>query len=436
MKKILLTIVLSFLLAATIAQATIPEFITLQGRLSDTNNNPLNGNYDFDLKIYDAASGGTLIWSETQNDIPVANGIFNILLGNVQTLDDDFDDQYWVEISVESSTLSPRVRLTSSPYAYFAENVDTTVIEEATADLYVNETGDTMTGKLNTRGIKSEIPSPSGFIPINYLPPRSGEFIEGSGVLINNSWNSPSLTIDHNAIEVSGSLIPPGYFYEYATRITGGKGLYVSPNITATGTIKSPRFCIGSSCITSWPSGSSGSDVYVNESGDIMYGQLKISNHSSITPLKVDASGGSGYAAELSSSSSGKGTYVYPKLELYGYLNITPAPSQGDKTLIIEGTDIFHWMKYSIPDFNCEHFRGFTKKGTDLPPSNYNGNQICAAHGLTCKWTVVYQYGTGGTLARDDYTGSGKGDCTTMMAYSDIELDQNGPDKLACCEIP
>ena len=137
MKKIfLMSFVLSILLASSIALAAVPKEMTLQGRLTDTNNNPYSGAYDFDIDIYDASSGGTSVFSQTLNDVSVSNGIFNIVLGNVNA---NFDKDYWVEITVESTTLSPRIKLTTSPYAFYVDP----------AGSFVKKSGDTMTGRLN-----------------------------------------------------------------------------------------------------------------------------------------------------------------------------------------------------------------------------------------------------------------------------------------------
>src|SRR5687768_8398845 len=61
-----------------------PEQMTYQGYLADANGaglapaNPLN--YDAVFRIYDASSGGNLLWAETQI-ITVDKGLFSIVLG-------------------------------------------------------------------------------------------------------------------------------------------------------------------------------------------------------------------------------------------------------------------------------------------------------------------------------------------------------------------
>ena len=45
--------------------AVIPEIISYQGILNDNDGNPLNGNYDLTVRIYNQESGGSALW-ETQ----------------------------------------------------------------------------------------------------------------------------------------------------------------------------------------------------------------------------------------------------------------------------------------------------------------------------------------------------------------------------------
>ncbi|MBS3052816.1 MAG: hypothetical protein J4428_05605, partial [Candidatus Aenigmarchaeota archaeon] len=71
MKKLaLLPIIFSLLLIST-ALAAIPSVINYQGKLTDASDNPLTGSYNFVFKIYDVSTGGTALWSETQNNVVV-----------------------------------------------------------------------------------------------------------------------------------------------------------------------------------------------------------------------------------------------------------------------------------------------------------------------------------------------------------------------------
>jgi hypothetical protein len=106
-------------------QAALGTAFTYQGRLTD-GGSPANGTYDFQFKLYDAASSGTQVGSTvTKEDVTVTDGLFTVEL--------DFGsgvftgDARYLEIGVRPgsstgtyTTLSPRQALTATPYALYA----------------------------------------------------------------------------------------------------------------------------------------------------------------------------------------------------------------------------------------------------------------------------------------------------------------------------
>ena len=52
----------------------VPQQINYQGVLADNAGAPLDGTYSMTFAIYDAATLGTLAWSETQGSVTVTNG--------------------------------------------------------------------------------------------------------------------------------------------------------------------------------------------------------------------------------------------------------------------------------------------------------------------------------------------------------------------------
>jgi hypothetical protein len=123
MKTIILSITLSFFFF-TLLIAQPDNQISFQGILADESGNALpDGTYSVTFRIYDIASGGSSIWSETQN-VNVSNGEFSVYLGVNTPITFSFDDQYWIGIAIEEDTeLSPRIKLSSSPYAFYALTV-------------------------------------------------------------------------------------------------------------------------------------------------------------------------------------------------------------------------------------------------------------------------------------------------------------------------
>jgi hypothetical protein len=175
------------LVSATAVRADFAKRLNYQGRLTDSNGVPLaNGNYDMTFAIYDAQTGGTLIWSETHNganQVAVVNGLFSTTLGDTATLNSvGFNGaEYWIQVAIGATTYTPRQRMTA---AAFAMNVPDGIITSTkmadgaalneildddgsgsgldcdtldgfdwgnlpnATDMWVNETGDTMTGQL------------------------------------------------------------------------------------------------------------------------------------------------------------------------------------------------------------------------------------------------------------------------------------------------
>ena len=68
---------LLFLVTITIVNAQTQKLINVQGKLVK-NGQPVNGQKPITFKIYTTATGGTPIWSETQSNVTITNGIFKV----------------------------------------------------------------------------------------------------------------------------------------------------------------------------------------------------------------------------------------------------------------------------------------------------------------------------------------------------------------------
>jgi hypothetical protein len=106
--------------------ADIPKLINHQGMLtqSDGSTPVPDGAYDINFKIYNASSGGDKRWEETQTDVAVTSGLFNVLLGSatVGGIDLDFSEEYWLDITVEGEP-AKTICLTPIPHTlYFLRN--------------------------------------------------------------------------------------------------------------------------------------------------------------------------------------------------------------------------------------------------------------------------------------------------------------------------
>lgn len=110
--------------AAAQAQTSLGTVFTYQGRLTESGG-PADGLYDFEFRLYGAATGGSPISGTVALDNqPVSDGLFTVEL--------DFGgafagDGRWLEIAVRPGTsgggftvLTPRQKLTPAPYTLFA----------------------------------------------------------------------------------------------------------------------------------------------------------------------------------------------------------------------------------------------------------------------------------------------------------------------------
>lgn len=119
-------------------QAAVPYIINFQGKMTNRadGTNVTDGNYGMQFKIYDAATNGNLLWTETwdatSTQVTVTNGVFNVKLGtlaSLATVDFTGGTLYLsVNFSANGGTtydgeMAPRKQLVSSPYAFNASNL-------------------------------------------------------------------------------------------------------------------------------------------------------------------------------------------------------------------------------------------------------------------------------------------------------------------------
>ena len=75
---------LSFLAAIVVSVTSLwanPSEINYQGVLTDQQGNPINGVRAMQIKLYDAPTGGTLLYSEDLGNVPVQDGIYSFAFG-------------------------------------------------------------------------------------------------------------------------------------------------------------------------------------------------------------------------------------------------------------------------------------------------------------------------------------------------------------------
>lgn len=90
--------------------------------------------YSIEFKLYDAASGGTNEWTETQS-VTVKNGYFSSYLGTVTPFAGtiDWSQEKWLTMNVNGDgEMTPRIKLTAVPYALRSGQADTLTLGSGT----------------------------------------------------------------------------------------------------------------------------------------------------------------------------------------------------------------------------------------------------------------------------------------------------------------
>jgi hypothetical protein len=105
-----------------------PSLLLYQGRLTDTNGNPLAGPVALVVSLYTAATGGSALWTESYPSVSLtSDGIYTILLGSVTPFPAAAfsEPDRWIGTSVNGGAeLTPRMRVASVPFALEANRLN------------------------------------------------------------------------------------------------------------------------------------------------------------------------------------------------------------------------------------------------------------------------------------------------------------------------
>jgi len=144
----LMAAVLFCLVLSTTNVVSGPLTFTHQGRLLDASDQPVDGFFDIEYRIYTDSTGGSPIYSEMHPNVEVTNGLFTAELGGFQGFMEIFtelsyDAEVWMEIQIEGSVtpISPRMRLAGALYAMLADGVSSQHVFMSGGQVYTADAG-------------------------------------------------------------------------------------------------------------------------------------------------------------------------------------------------------------------------------------------------------------------------------------------------------
>ena len=111
------------------AQATAGVATTMgyQGRLRNTSTGVAQtGSFAMTFDLYDASSGGTALWTESET-VTVTNGYFSVTLGDSTALPTGaiIENVLFLSVTVAGETITSRIPIQTTPYAFVSRALET-----------------------------------------------------------------------------------------------------------------------------------------------------------------------------------------------------------------------------------------------------------------------------------------------------------------------
>jgi hypothetical protein len=223
------------------ATADVPHRMFYQGHLTDEEGAPLDTVISMTFTIYDDSTGGVAWWSETQDSVTVAQGLFNVVLGSVNAINDSvfMSSGRWLGLAIGfDPEITPRTELVAVPWAFrvgaldgasggmidggmeVLGNVDASgfsiegVPVGTSSDSYWSQSGDDIFYNLGNVGVGTITPAEALDVQGNVH--ASGALISGSSITIDGATDQITATSgridfdDEDIVTTGKATIGPG----------------------------------------------------------------------------------------------------------------------------------------------------------------------------------------------------------------------------------
>ena len=137
-------LVLSLAMGTPLSAFAVPAYLSHQGKILDSSQEPISVVTEMTFSLYTQASGGSAVWSETM-DLSLDGGLYSVILGTTTTLEDSLFEggNLYLGVQVEDNNeFDPRTQVVSVPFAFRAaisDELDADTLDGYLAD-YVTST--------------------------------------------------------------------------------------------------------------------------------------------------------------------------------------------------------------------------------------------------------------------------------------------------------